>query len=466
MSKIVNNSGINHKPQAAIVAYALFTALLLIRFTAISKTLFVMMGFLLGIYLYSVNIGLYLVFTYSLWFFTAFIYRLGEYLAQDSSPGFYMFLPCVVTLICSHTYFKFLPKHFNKECLPFGLCLLSILYGFIIGIINQISFGSNIVALLQMSSPIFLSFFILMNWREYPQLRQTIRKTFLICTVLMCIYGIYQRIFIPEWDQYWIRNIDKLGELGADNSLVTGIFSTTTGRQQFAAILQACLVLAFCETRFLLTVVLSTLYFLTFLLTQARAAWFAFAISVFIFLASVKQNSQIKVIILFCISLLFLVFLASLDPFSSTISERLETFTSLEDDGSLLNRKSAYSALLGLALREVFGQGLGFNVSSIATTSNFDGSIFQMLLFIGWFGVFFLVLGFLRLLLKLFSKNYYSSDLFFSAARAISIGIFVQIGFNFIFIGPHAVVIWSFLGIALAEKQYSADRAYFDVYAN
>jgi|GEM_PF-2586273 len=444
----------NRRAWFAIILYACVVALLLLRFTALSKLLFVAIGFALGIYLYSTNIFLYLKYTYFLWFFTAFIYRLGEYLAQDSSPGFYMLLPSLVTLICSHTYFKYLPNYYYKQCLPFGLCLLSIVYGYIIGIINRVSFGANSVALLQMSSPIFLSFFILTNWREYPLLRKTIKNIFLISTLLMCAYGLYQRILIPEWDQYWIRNIDKLGELGTDNSLVTGIFSTTMGRQQLAAILQACLVLTFCETNIALSTVIFALYFLAFLLTQARAAWLAFSISTFLYLVSVKQNSQIKVITLFIVSSIFLAVFASLEPFASTISERMETFTSLEDDGSLLNRKSAYSALLGLALREVFGQGLGFSVSTIASTSNFDGSIFQMLLFVGWFGVFFLVLGFSRLLIKLFEKSEASVDSFYNASRIISLGIFTQIGFNFIFIGPHAVVMWSFLGIALAGKQY------------
>ena len=432
--------------------------LLLVKFTAMCKLIFVTSSFGVGLYLYSNSPSFYLGFTYSLWFITAFIYRIGEFTAKDASPGFYMLAPCLVTLICSHEFFTEFPRHYSGKCLPFSLCLVSMIYGSFIAFLNRIPLGANLVALLQIVTPIFLCFYIFSNWENYPDFKKVIRKVFLVGSILMCLYGFFQRISIPAWDQYWINNIDKLGELGADNSLVAGIFSTTTGRQQFAAILLASLILSLCETNILIVNIISAVFFLAFLLTQARAAWFGFAASIFLFFFTAKQSFQIRVIITVCVSLIFLVVLASFEPFSSTISSRLETFSSLEDDGSLLNRQSAYSVLFGLAISEFFGNGLGFNVSTIATTSNFDGSIFQMLLFIGWIGVSFLLLGLISLLIKAFQGLNTATDTFYRAAQAIVLGIVMQLGFNFIFIGPHAVIMWSFLGLTLSGRQYFLQR--------
>ena len=437
-----------------IGAYILFIGLVLaLRNERLFLLLFPASSVGLGIYLYFITPHLYVGFTWCTWFVSAFIYRINEFLSGDTTPGATEMVPALVTLVSGISLIKYLPRTYHRQALPFVLSALGIVYGLLVGIIYGHSLRSSISSALFMITPIFFGFYLVSNWRSYPKFRQITIYAFFLGIIVMGLYGIYQRVTLPEWDLFYLINSRNAGDI-SNNSLITGSFSTTSGRQQFGGLMLAGIILMFCRKNNILSYSLSGLGFVALLLSQARATWLGFAIAFLIFFVSLKQRLQMRTVFAVTLAAIAFIPLALIEPFSTIISERLETLSNLGDDASLNARREAFTQVANQAMDQVFGLGLGFDLGSITKISNYDGSIFQLLFFLGWFGSLFLVSGIMLLTWKLFESKGVKWDSFAYASRAIFLGIFVQVGFNLIFIGSLAILLWGFLGMTLAARSY------------
>jgi len=151
----------------------------------------------------------------------------------------------------------------------------------------------------------------------------------------------------------------------------------------------------------------------------------------------------------------FVIPLIFVEPFSTVISERIETFSNIEDDGSFSARTAGYNLLLNQALSEFVGKGIGFEVSTGGTGFSVnDGAILPLLFGLGWLGALPYASGIFLAIFKLLNNTEGRFDSFASAARAISLGVFAQIGFNGMFLGPIGIVFWSFLAMSMAASKY------------
>jgi hypothetical protein len=151
--------------------------------------------------------------------------------------------------------------------------------------------------------------------------------------------------------------------------------------------------------------------------------------------------------------------LVNMEPFASAIGTRLQTFTNAKDDVSYNDRMAGYAEIFGEALSEIPGEGLGYVVKSDNLGAN-DSGILSMFFSLGWFGTIPYLGGIVLLFFKLFQSTVGRSDSFMSAARAISLGVFAQIGLGASTTALSGVVMWTFAGVALAaQKYYDYQRA-------
>jgi hypothetical protein len=146
--------------------------------------------------------------------------------------------------------------------------------------------------------------------------------------------------------------------------------------------------------------------------------------------------------------------LIAISPFSGSISTRFQTFSALDNDTSANDRKNLYSLLLGIALSEYLGQGLG-------GTGGIDSGFLAVLLTLGWLGSIFYISGIVLLFFKLFQGYDYKSDSFASAARAISCGIFMIMPFFSSVTAIYGMFFWGFLGVAMAAGKYHQYEGFF-----
>lgn len=441
----------------AILGLVIFLGLLLFLGAGrILIPIFPLSSIAVGIFLYLRAPELYVGFTWWLWFLGVFVRRVIDYQSNDITPGIYELTPIAVTMISFATLLRHLPKTYNRDSLPFILCLGSIFYSFLNGLIQRNSLNVVVYFALRLSSPILFSFHLFINWRDYPSYRQTIQRAFLWGVLVMGVYGIWQFSSLPEWDKFWLDQIGK--SLGAESNSTSEyfgrVFSTALAPQHFAGIMIAGLLLLLCNKDSPINFAATGIGYLTFLLSRSRAGWMGWLIGLFFFIPSLNSRLKMRVFVVIVLSSLLVIPLTFIEPFSTIIGSRLETFSNLEDDHSLNVRQEGYNELLNEALAEVFGRGAGFGLAEGADISVFDGAVLPMLFSLGWFGVLPFLVGTLLLLYPLFLMTENRFDAFSNAARAITLGIAAQIGFNFIFVGQLGMVFWGFLGIALASCKY------------
>lgn len=440
----------------AILGLALFSILcILVRAGGILRLAFPAGCFLVGVFLYWRYPLLYIGFTWWIWFLAAFVRRLIDVQAGWLDPNPVLLAPFLVTIVSLATLAKQLPKATKGSGLPFVLCMMGVIYGLLVGLIN-FSPQTVLVALLGWLSPIVFGFHLYVSWRSYPEISQAMQRVFVWGMLVMGGYGVIQYLVAPPWDRFWLENQDTLA-FGTPEPLGIRVFSTMHSPQPFACVMVAGLLVLF-ASRSPLRFPASGVAYLSFLLSLARAAWLSWVVGVVVFLPSLKPNLQMRLIVTILAMMILVIPLTTIEPFSAVISSRVQTLFAGKDDVSYSDRAEGYNVLLSDALTSVTGGGIGFVISNSAIGSN-DSGVLTMLLTLGWLGTLPYLGGLLLLIAALLQSQEARFDPFVSAVRAIAIATFSQISLNNVMLSSFGMVLWSFIGIAMAARQYYAKRS-------
>ncbi|MGF1492534.1 MAG: O-antigen ligase domain-containing protein [Microcoleaceae cyanobacterium] len=440
----------------ALGSYAAFLSFfLLIGAGKLLIPVFPLGGLLVGGFLYFRYPLHYASFTWWMWFLSGFIRRVIDYQSGYLTPGPWTLTPLLVTLISGLTFARQLTKAHRQGGFPFILCCVSLCYGFLIGLIyNPVNRAT--LQFLFWLAPVLFGFHLFVNWRDYPRYRQNIQQTFLWGTLVMGLYGVWQFLVAPEWERFFLRNIDSYS-FGQPQPLGIRVFSTMNSPQTFANALEAGLIILL-TVEGILPYFTAGLGFLTFLLSRARAAWLGWFVGMATFVPSLKPQLQMRIVVSILLASLIIVPVTQIEPFATTIQARLESFSNIENDTSLEARSEGYSQSLDLALSETVGQGMGNSAGFLGN----DSGILKVLFSLGWFGAIPYTLGLLLLFLTVFQSSRIGSDALASAARGIALGTFAQIGFNPVLEGAIGMMLWGFLGLSLAaHKYYLASQSRF-----
>lgn len=437
------------------VIFSLICFLSLCLVAGLGKVLIVLFptcSFVVGVYLYLRAPALYVGFVFWMWFLSPLIRRLIDYQSSYLTPGPWTFTALVVTFISFYTFLLELPKTNQKNNLPFILCFVALFYGLLTGLVQN-PLDQAIVNFLSFLSPLSFGFHLYVNWKYYPQYRQVIQQSFLWGILTMGLYGILQFCTAPLWDQFWLNNAPSTSSFGVPEPFGIRVMSTMSSPQAFATTMMAGLILLSSNQKTVLFLPATVLGYLTFLLSQARAAWLSWGTGLFAFITSSKLSTQVKAIAGIALIVLIVLPLINQEPFSDIILSRFESLSNTENDISLNARSWAYQNLFDLAITEVVGKGLGFNIN-LPGFGNRDSTILPVLFVFGWVGATPLMCGICLLFFKMLHGKTNKSDTFSVAARGICLGVLTQIGFNSIFESLIGVIFWSFIGIYLAGQRY------------
>ena len=450
----------------AIIGFVFIVGALLLVAPRFLIPIFPVASLGVGIFLYIKYPAMYVGFTWWMWFVGPTVRRIIDYKCGYITPGVSVLGPLLVTSISIYTLLKHLPKIFfrGKDALVFALCSFSIIYGFFVGLIRNpiVSYPREIIVLMSWLCPISFAFFLYVNWRNYPQIRQTIEKTFLWGVFAMAIYGIFQFVTVPGWDRFYVLEND-LTWLGKPIPFQIRVFSLMRDTQPFAYTMMAGLLLLLGKpTKF--GYVVSALGYVVFLLSRLRTAWACWIISVVSVILTFKRSRQIKLIISITLVMLFIFGLTQVGPFAEIINSRFSSFGALDSDNSLQSRTSNFERGINFALFEFIGVGLvgaeGIPVPATAgefikTINPSDHGYLAILVCLGWFGAGLYLVGLLTELYKLFNcGKKIELDTFFVVARAIVLASIVRMITSNITFRDFALPFWGFLGIALAAKKY------------
>lgn len=447
----------------AILALVAFTALgVLVHVGGLLRLAYPAGCFLVGAFLYLRHSILYLGFTWWIWFLSPWVRRLIDLHSGWVDPSPVLLAPFLTTLVTSLTLLRYLPRAYQQGGLPFILPLSAVLYGFLVGLVNALVptglIGENnpsvvavIVALLNWLTPILFGFHLFINWRHYPSYRQNLQRTFIAGVLVMGFYGVLQYLIAPEWDNFWLEN-QETEVFGYPEPFEIRVFSTMNSPQPFAYVIASGLVLIF-SARGVPRFFAAGAGYLSLLLSLVRSAWMGWFVSVLLLIPAFKPRLQMRLILTLLVMALLVIPLATTEPFSQVISGRMESLIDVQQDESYSARSDGYNQLLGLAVTEFIGKGMGGAFSSDPLGGN-DSGILTLLFLLGWVGTLPYVAGLVLMLFKMAQPVEGGIDSFVGTSRAIVLGAFVQIGLNNVMLGVFGMVLWSFLGIVLAAQRY------------
>ncbi|ARV57696.1 glucose-6-phosphate isomerase [Nostocales cyanobacterium HT-58-2] len=438
-----------------IGAFILFTLACYVASTGLLRQAFPAAAFLVGVFLYVRCPALYIGYTWWIWFLIAFIRRLVDFKSGWVDPSPMLLAPFLVTLITAATFVRYLPKAIRMGGLPFVLAFLAVFYAFLIGLVNYQPI-LVVRTMLDWISPLFFGFHLFVNWRYYPQYRKTIQTVFLWCVFLTGIYGVVQFLIAPEWDRFWLIKT-KLTSFGEPEPLKIRVWSTMHSPGPFAVSMMAGLLLLFSD-KSALRIPASAAGYLAFLLSMARAAWGGWVVGLLSLLTNLKPKLQMRLILTILIMALCVVPLATIEPFGSMITERFESFSNLEKDQSYQDRSENYERNITIALSNILGNGIGgtwiIDKDGKLIQIVLDSGILDTFFALGWFGALPYLGGLILLLFKVYQGSEARSDSFANASRSISLAIVFQLVFSSLMISLSGVILWGFLGLAMAAKKY------------
>lgn len=402
-----------------------------------------------GVFLYFRYPVLYLGFTWWIWFLTPLVRRLIDYRSGWQEPNPVLLAPFLVTLVTFVTFVRHLPKSYHQGSLPFVLACTGVFYSFFVGIVNTTP-TAVIVPLLNWLTPILFGFHLFVNWRDYPNYRQNIQRTFFWGVLLTGAYGVVQYLVAPEWDRFWMIKTELL-TFGTPERFGIRVFSTMNSPGPFAFVMMAGLLLLL-NGEGALRFPASGVGYLAFLLSLVRSAWVGWLVGFITLVTSLKAHLQMRLIITILVMGLCVLPLTTMQPFSSVIQARIESLSKPKDDVSYNARSETYDRSLNLAL----SQGVGVGLGSIDRYNNLilDSGVLEMLFTLGWLGTIPYISGIVLLLFNLWQSSNGRFDPFVGAARAISTGAIVQIVFGNMLLGISGMVFWGFLGIGMAGIKY------------
>ena len=455
VSRRKGDSSSSFHPPSAWIAIALFCgfaiACLLGGGASVLRLGFPAGALLVGILLYFKSPALYIGFTWWLWFLTPLVRRLVDFQAGWQDPNTILLAPYLATLVTTLTLIQCLPKIHLLNGLPFLLPIVAVVYALFIGLI-QYSPTGVLVAFLDWFVPLTFGFHLFANWRHYKAYCKTLQQAFLWSTLIMGAYGVWQFLTAPEWDRYWLVNSDAAG-FGQPLPLEMRVWGTMHSPGPFAVnIMVGLLILLHSSNK--LSLLSSGVGYLALLLSQVRAVWLGGVVGLLSLIGSLKPGLQIRLLITVLVLALCVAPLATIEPYSGIIAARLESFSSITSDGSYQARASGYQELFGLAAFQVLGKGLGYVIKHGSFGPN-DSGILTLMFTLGWLGTLLYLGGLMLLLLRTFQRSNVKYDPLFYAFRAISLAVIVQIGLGSVMLEVYGVILWGFLGMAMAGRKYS-----------
>jgi hypothetical protein len=410
----------------------------------ILRVLFPVSSLIVGIFLYNKQLSLYIGFTWWIYFLTPFIARIVDLQAGWDPSRTMILAPFLVSLVSGYTTIKYLASSYSRGGDIFILPIIGLFYAFLISLINRSPFIAT-KALLDWLTPIIFGFHIFSNWRYYPEIRQSIQRTFLWGALIMGSYGIFQYLTLPEWDKSWLMDSGMFVSAGNPAPFEIRVWSTLNSPGPFANIMMAALLIlpSYATPLYIPATVVG---FLSLLLTLVRSAWGGWLIGMLTYVPTLKVIAQTKLLTGALVILLCLIPLTTMEEFNSHILNRVDTLSDIEADDSYNSRKEMTSALMGRALTEVVGEGF--------SNENIDSGIIEMLLSLGWIGTSLYLAGLTKILSKIISSDGYDSDSFMASSRAICISLLGQIVFGVSFKGIGGMPFWAFAGTILAASKH------------
>jgi hypothetical protein len=432
----------------AIGAFVFMTIVGIFGAAKFLNYLFPAASFLLSLFLFHRYPLLFHAFAWWLVLLSPLVRRIIDYKSSFTDPSPILLAPLLAMLVILPSFIKCFPKAHIYGTIPFAISASSVVYGLVMGYLNHVPINKLVLGSIGWIYPILYGFFVVINWRRYPEYQRNLEKVLMWGILIMGAYGIYQYFFLPEWDRLWLINAN-FNTAGNPAPRDIRVWSTLNSGEPFAAFMAAGLILI-SDSRSPIFKSSILAGYITFLLALVRSAWLGWISGMFALFAISKLKYQAKLISSAIILTSLILPIAIATSFLEVIQTKFSTFSNLEDDASANVRQSAYAENTS-TLYNFLGDGI--------SQLNMDSSIFNLLGELGWVGGIPYLLGLFGLLVACWKISIKSTDNFSRLTVAAAITCIVRIPVNSTFVGVSGLMLWGSLAFCVAGAKYSFSRS-------
>jgi hypothetical protein len=401
-------------------------------------------SFIVGCFLYFRYPSLYIGFVWWILFLTAFVRRYADFRGGAfTEPSPILLAPYAAIIVCGHTLYFNLPNFRKQGTAPFILVFVSMLYGYLVGMIKNSLIVSTIKGM-EWITPLLFAYHLYVHWERYPEYSRHLRKVFLWGVIVMGSYGVYQYLVAPDWDRLWLIS-SKMITSGLPVPQGIRVWSTMNSPAPFGDYMATGLLLLLASRNFLVAPA-SAVGFLSFLLCMVRTAWVGWFLGMISLIVTLPRKQKVQILVTIIILAAIIIPLSMVEPFATTISKRLETLTDISKDTSANERQVAFGLLINDAISEFIGKGFGgFDT---------DSAFLVLMIELGWFGAITYVSGLAICVFWALTFKIKNDDLFLSIIRASLIKSLFFLLSSPTMRGVHGVMLWSSIAISLAGRKY------------
>tara|TARA_B100000315_G_C14588675_1_gene594541 strand:+ start:564 stop:1958 length:1395 start_codon:yes stop_codon:yes gene_type:complete len=415
------------------------------------------LSFIAGLLLYFLKPFRYISFILWIWVLNPCIRRVVDFQLEWDHLNTVILTPYLVLSPTLITFIHRLGYLSKKTLLAFIMIFISIGYGYILGVVNNGMFSASF-ELLTWILPVFFGIHIILQFKTYNHCKAIIQKTFIWIILVIGTYGLLQFIFLFDWDKYWMIS-SQMKAIGGAESFKVRVFSTLNSPNVFARVMLVGLLLLF-NNRGAVAATSATFGYIAFLLSMVRSAWGGWMLGVSFAILRAKKRFKIHiflVIIVVCILLMPFLFFT---PINEQMSSRFQSISNIKDDISLKKRIHEYVVFLPQSLFNLKGQGFG-GIGLLARINQskykymrLHSEIIYLPYSLGFFAGLTYIIALFGLLSNTFQTSLAKKDQFTIINETIIVAIFSQAIFSRVLVSMPGLMLWMFLGLALARKKY------------
>lgn len=399
-----------------------------------------------GFWLYLTNPPLYVGFTMWIWFVSPFVRRIIDYsLGAFTPPNMALALlaPYVVTGLSIFDLPRFGKRLIQRQYAPLLLCLLGVIYGLLVGLPKTGGFSAA-TALLNWLCPLLLGFHILARPSLYPKFRSTFRTVFAFGVLVLGTYGVFQFFSAPPWDVLWMKGSGMLS-IGQTESMEIRVFGMLDSPGPYAMVMMAGLILLF-DTGGTIAKLAVVPGYLGILLSLVRGAWGGWVLAFGYSVLRSRGASRRRLVLALALVMAVVAPIVTTGEIGDRTGERFETFSNLEEDGSLEDRQYMYQTATLDALLNPIGEGLG--------GGTFDSGFLTILYQLGWLGSLFYLGGLIMLMRTIIFGGPPNEEKFVALCAGIVIGYFALMLMGLQVTEAKGCIFWSMASLVLASRHY------------
>lgn len=336
----------------------------LLEFTLLLLSLFI------SVHIYVYRSNLLLPYTLLIWVVSPEIRRIVDWTIQSyTETSIISLIPYCVSLTLLLPIIKNIKFIDRRVSMILKILAVALIYGFCIGFLKYRF--SSVYDLLNYIVP-FLAFVYVSVSNFDRDVRDKWLKSFSFLAVLVAAYGIYQYLFLPPWDKFWMIS-SEMNSIGLPEPQKFRVFSLLNSPGPAGVFLGLALAIMTVQKRWRSFGIFGMMIVaFALLLTLVRVGWIAYVVMVAAYFIRSQLKSKMKLLALGVLIFLAYTFILPILPGANNVTARIETLGSLEEDHSFNERLNFSSNIISQLFSNPVGRGLGSSGLGAKLTNNTD----------------------------------------------------------------------------------------------